>query len=138
MQNPLVDRTIELFLKARDDPVLFAEWFLNFRAFDYQKPFLRDQSSQIVANAGRQTGKTVLTAIKLLHFALYNKSVHILITISCLRQAMILFNKILDFVEICLPAQALLPHRSQTKIIFANGSDIIALPCGVDGSKIRG
>jgi len=138
MQNPLVDRTIELFLKARKDPVLFAQWFLNFPPFGYQKPYLRDQSPQIVACCGRQTGKTTLTAIKALHFALYNNSTHTLITSSCLRQAMILFNKIVDFVEICVPAQELLTHHSQTKIIFTNGSDITALPCGVDGSKIRG
>jgi phage FluMu gp28-like protein len=83
-------------------------------------------------------GKTTLAAIKALHFALSNKKVLILIVSAGLRQSIILFNKILDLTETSLPAKALLTYKSGTKVRFANDSEIVALPCGRDGSTLRG
>ncbi len=51
---------------------------------------------------------------------------------------MILFDKILDITEAAIPAKALTSYKSRTKIRFANGSEIVALPCGRDGSTLRG
>ena len=51
---------------------------------------------------------------------------------------MILFNKILDLTEAAVPAKVLTSYKSRTKIRFANGSEIVALPCGRDGSTLRG
>jgi phage FluMu gp28-like protein len=51
---------------------------------------------------------------------------------------MILFDKILEFVDSSLPARVLLEYRSRTKVRFANGSEIVALPCGRDGATLRG
>lgn len=55
-----------------------------------------------------------------------------------LRQSIILFNKILDMTKNSIPAKALMTYGSRTEIRFANGSEIIALPCGRDGSNLRG
>lgn len=51
---------------------------------------------------------------------------------------MILFDKILDLTEAAVPAKVLRSYKSRTKIRFANGSEIVALPCGRNGSTLRG
>jgi phage FluMu gp28-like protein len=120
------------------DPVTFAHNFLNFEPFPYQEKFLRDPSHLIAACCGRQVGKTTLAAIKALHHTLANDSVRTLIISAGLRQSMILFDKILDQTEAAVPAKVLTRYKSRTKIRFANGSEIVALPCGRDGSTLRG
>lgn len=134
----LIKEYSQLFAESLADPVAFAAEFLNFDAFPYQKEFLRDQSPLIVACCGRQVGKTTLASIKALHFALSRSSVRVLIVSAGLRQSMILFDKILDFIEASVPARALLAYRSRTRVRFANGSEIVALPCGRDGTTLRG
>jgi len=136
--NDLVDEYASLFLESLNDPVAFAENFLGFHPYPYQEEFLRDPSPLIVACCGRQVGKTTLTAVKALHFALGTRSVRILIVSAGLRQSMILFDKILEFIELAIPAKTLLRYRSRTKVQFLNGSEIVALPCGRDGSTLRG
>jgi len=136
--DDLVNKYASLFLESLNDPVAFAETFLGFKPYPYQEEFLRDSSPLIVACCGRQVGKTTLTAVKALHFALGTRSVRILIVSAGLRQSMILFDKILEFIELAIPAKTLLRYRSRTKVQFANGSEIVALPCGRDGSTLRG
>jgi phage FluMu gp28-like protein len=120
------------------DPVAFARNFLNFEPFPYQEEFLRDESPLIVACCGRQVGKTTLAAIKALHYTIANNSVRTLIVSAGLRQSMILFDKIRDLTLAAIPARVLTSYTSRTKIRFANGSEIVALPCGRDGSTLRG
>ncbi|MGA2973209.1 MAG: terminase family protein [Candidatus Bathyarchaeia archaeon] len=120
------------------DPVTFARNFLNFEAFPYQEEFLRDESPLIAACCGRQVGKTTLAAIKALHFALSRNMVRILIVSAGLRQSIILFDKILHKTETSIPAKALMTYKSRTTLRFTNGSEIVALPCGREGSTLRG
>ncbi len=51
---------------------------------------------------------------------------------------MILFDKILRLTETAIPAKALMSYKTRTRIRFANGSEIVALPCGRDGTTLRG
>ena len=134
----LVRKYTKLFINSLGDPVAFARTFLDFDSFPYQEEFLRDESSLIAACCGRQVGKTTLAAIKALHFALAHSSARILIVSAGLRQSMILFDKILAFVRTSVPTQAWLTYESRTKVCFADGSEIVALPCGRDGSTLRG
>jgi phage FluMu gp28-like protein len=131
-------RYAQLYHKALDDPVEFARTFLHFQPYPYQEKFLRDNSTLIAACCGRQVGKTTLAAIVALHFALARNHVRILIVSAGLRQSIILFDKILDDTETAIPAKALLTYRTRTKVRFTNGSEIVALPCGRDGSTLRG
>jgi phage FluMu gp28-like protein len=128
----------QLFAESLKDAVRFARTFLNFKPFPYQEEFLRDDSQLIAACCGRQVGKTTLTAVKALHYALSKPLVRVLIVSPGLRQSMILFDKILEFVDSSLPARVLLEYRSRAKVGFANGSEIVALPCGRDGATLRG
>jgi phage FluMu gp28-like protein len=120
------------------DPVTFARNFLKFEPFPYQEEFLRDESQLIAACCGRQVGKTTLSAIKALHYTLASSPIRTLIISAGLRQSMILFDKILDYTQTAVPAKVLTRYKSRTRIRFANGSEIVALPCGRDGSTLRG
>src|SRR5208282_1715435 len=134
MEQPLT----QLLKKSRDDPVFFARVFLKFQPYPYQIDFLRDNSPRIIACCGRQVGKTTLAAIKTLHFALFHNSVRVLVISAGLRQSIYLFDKILELMDSCVLAKALKTDQSRTKVRFANGSEIIALPCGRQGSTLRG
>ena len=139
MENvEFIKRYEELLKKSVQDPVEFARTFLDFQPYPYQEEFLRDDSPLIAACCGRQVGKTTLAAMKALHFALANEHVLILIVSAGLRQSMILFGKIADLTEAAIPAKAMLSYKTRTKVRFANRSEIVALPCGRDGSTLRG
>lgn len=128
----------EIYLQALTDEVEFARKILDFNPFPYQEEFLRDRSPFIVACCGRQVGKTTLTAIKALHYALSQDSTRVLIVSAGLRQSMILFDKILGYIDAALPAKVLTTEKTGTTVKFANGSEIVALPCGHDGARLRG
>ena len=136
--DKLREEYADRFKASLKDPVEFARLFLDFQPYPYQTKFLRDQSPKIVACCGRQVGKTTLAAVKALHFALSEKLVLVLIVSPGLRQSTLLFDKILGLIEVCIPAKLLLRYNSRTKVSFANRSEIIALPCGELGKKIRG
>jgi phage FluMu gp28-like protein len=136
--SELVNQYTEHFLESLPDAITFAKDYLGFKPFNYQEEFLRDQSPLSAACCGRQVGKTTLAAIKALHFALARNGVRILIVSAGLRQSTILFDKILEMSEAALPAKVLTCYRTRTKIRFANGSEIVALPCGRDGATLRG
>lgn len=137
-EKQLAEKYAKLFLDSRNDPVKFATYFLDFHPFPYQEDFLRDQSPRIAACCGRQVGKTTLCAIIALHFALSHNSVRVPIVSVGLRQSMILFDKIRVFLQDCIPANVLLTECTRTRVRFMNGSEIVALPCGRDGSTLRG
>jgi len=120
------------------DPVIFVEMVLGFHPFDYQKKLLRDQSKRIVACMGRQTGKSTTIAAKAIHFALINPNTTILIVSATLRQSMLMFDKILGFIESSPLLKKSVKYKTRTRIRFSNGSLIIALPCGRYGHSLRG
>jgi phage FluMu gp28-like protein len=133
-----INEYVELYLGVLPDEVEFARKILDFNPYGYQEEFLRDRSRRIVACCGRQVGKTTLTAIKALHFALSHDRTVTLIVSAGLRQSINLFDKIADLIDTALSAQAMLRYKTRRKIEFVNGSRIIALPCGRDGSTLRG
>lgn len=124
-------------LKQLLDPVVFAEKVLGFKPFPYQSQLLHDDSKRIVICAGRQVGKSTTIAVKALHFAATNPSTTTLIVSASLRQSMLMFDKILDFVE-ASPLRRSVTYRSRTRLRFSNRSWIIALPAGRYGATLRG
>ena len=123
--------------QLKEDPVKFAMDVLGFHPFDYQKDLLSDPSKRICACMGRQTGKSSTIAAKAIHFAATSKRKTILIVSATLRQSMLMFDKIIAFVDSSELANAV-RHRTRTKVVFTNGSSITALPCGNDGGTLRG
>ena len=128
----------EIYKAALKDEVQFAKKILDFHPYPYQEEFLRDRSSHIAACCGRQVGKTRLASIKALHFALANPKTQVLIVSAGLRQSIILFNRILDFIDTSFAVSILLDEKTRTRVRFANRSEIVALPCGREGTTLRG
>ncbi|MEM3708835.1 MAG: phage terminase large subunit [Nitrososphaerales archaeon] len=110
---------------------------MKWKPFSYQEKLLRDESKRIVVCAGRQVGKSTTIAVKAIYFALTHPKTNTLIISATLRQSMLMFDKILDFIE-GSPIRKSLTYRSRTRLRFSNGSWIIALPAGRYGSTLRG
>ena len=122
-----------------EDIVLFSNTFLNFKPFEYQKEFLRDNNKRIVIRSGRQIGKSTMTAIKALHRAIQRPKQQILVLAPSQRQSALLFNKILDFINYNKLIQTLfIDRQTMTMLFFKNGSSIYVVPAGFRGETIRG
>jgi len=111
------------------DAVDYAKRLLRIKPFPYQARLLEDKSKRIVACMGRQTGKTTTIALKAIYFANTNPNVTVLITSPSLRQSMIMFDRITDFVFQSVRLRNRILKATRTLICFDNGSRIIALPC---------
>ncbi len=133
-----LDRFEDLREKLRRDPVFYAEAILGFHAFPYQAELLRCQSKRIVACWARQTGKTTAIAVKVIHFAFTNAEATTLIVSRGLRQSMIMFGVIENFIMTHPVLLKSVVKSTRTMIQLSNGSRIVALPCGPDGASLRG
>jgi phage FluMu gp28-like protein len=120
------------------DPVVFSETLLDFTPFEYQNKLLKDESKRICACMGRQTGKSTTISAKAIHFAIVYPRTTTLIVSATLRQSMLLFDKMLSFIESSPLIASYVVYRSRTRIRFRNGSWVIALPCGRTGATLRG
>jgi phage FluMu gp28-like protein len=107
----------------------YAARLLGIKPFSYQARLLMDESKRIVACMGRQTGKTTTIAVKAIHYADRNPNVTVLITSPCLRQSMIMFDRILSFIYQTARLRNKILRATRTLIHLDNGSRIIALPC---------
>jgi phage FluMu gp28-like protein len=132
------EKFLEEVGKAKSNAAYFAEVFIQFRPFPYQKSFLTDQGREIASACGRQVGKTTLAAIKGLHFAFFHPDVTVLIVSSTLRQSMILFSKIRTMIESNPILRMKVKNSSRTMVEFDHGSRIVASPCGPTGYSLRG
>lgn len=119
----------EKLKRLRDDPVVFADVVLNFKAFDYQANILRDRSKRIVACMGRQTGKTTTISALAIDFAITHPNTTTLIVSPSLRQSMIMFSRIESFIYASKILRKSIVRKTRTIIQFTNSSMIVALPC---------
>jgi len=116
-------------VKIRTDPALFARALANWNPFPYQERLLSDTSKRIVSCWGRQCGKTSTVAIKAVHYAYCNPNVTVLVASPSLRQSMIMFDRILGYIEGNFILNQALAKKTRTVIQLLNGSRIVALPC---------
>src|SRR5258706_10592685 len=117
------------------DPVLFAREALGFDADEWQKELLRTTAPQVILNCSRQSGKSVSTAIKALHRAIFVPDSLILLVSPSLRQSKELFGKVTGFLKSLQPAQ-ILEEDNRLSCTLENGSRICSLPG--DPKNIRG
>jgi phage FluMu gp28-like protein len=124
--------------KLRQDPVLFAKAILGFEVFPYQSELLLCKNKRIVACWARQTGKTTVIAVKVIHFAFTNAKTTTLIVSRGLRQSMLMFSIIEHYITANPMLRKSVLKSTRTMIQLRNGSQIVALPCGPDGATLRG
>jgi len=133
-----IERFNGLRKRLRQDPVFFAEAILGFKVFPYQAELLLCPKKRVVACWARQTGKTTTIAIKVIHYAFTNGNTTTLIVSRGLRQSMIMFGKIEQFIMGNPFLRRSVAKSTRTLIQLRNKSQIIALPCGPDGATLRG
>lgn len=95
-------------------------------------------AKRVAACWGRQTGKTTIVAIKAIHFAIMNPGVLVLIVSPGIRQSMIMFGRIEEFMYDNPVLRATINRPTKTELRLNNRSRIIALPCSQDGATLRG
>ena len=125
-----------LLRRLAEDPVIFSRIILGFRPYPYQEKFLRDESKRIIVCSGRQVGKSTVAAVKTIHFASTRSNSTCLLISATLRQSLLLFEKIMGFIESSVLRYSVERRRGRS-LTLKNGSRIIALPCG-DGDTLRG
>ncbi len=132
------EEVLDAARRIRDDPVLFCKSVLGVNPFPYQANFLGDKSKRIIACAGRQIGKSLITAVRAVWFSVTNPGTTTLIVSSTMRQSMLTFQKISKLILDASLLERSVSYKSKTKITFRNGSEIVALPCGRMGFSLRG
>lgn len=126
--------------KLLDSPTYFVEHYLGEEPFDYQEDFMDHDSDRKAFVSGRRVGKSRTASWLALWKAITYSNAEILVTAKAQRQSMELFNQIQSEMRNSdIPEDQWGVTRStRTEINFDNGSRIIALPVGRDGSNIRG
>jgi phage FluMu gp28-like protein len=123
-----------------DEPSYFIEHYLGEEPFDYQREFMDDSSQRKAAVCGRRVGKSTMASWLALWYSITHANAEILITAKAQRQSMELFNEVKKQIrqsEIDEDRWGI-TRDTRTEINFDNGSRIICLPVGTDGSNIRG
>lgn len=106
---------------------------------EWQKEIL-NQEGNIVLRTGRQVGKSTVVSIMAGDYAAKNKGKTIMIIAAVERQAYLLFEKCLYYMEKTYPEliKQGVNRPTKTKIDLENGSRIYCLPTGLTGYGIRG
>lgn len=116
------------------DPVLMARK-AGIEPDPWQARLLRSQSSRVLVNCSRQSGKSTTTATLAIHTAIYEPGSTILLLSPSLRQSTELFRKCLEVYRALgrpVPADA----ESALRLELSTGSRIVSLP-GNEGT-VRG
>lgn len=132
-------------------PSTFSEIFLNHKLFDYNVKYVDCQDRFIVYRSGRQVGKTMSTAVKIVHYALFapllsdiiNRECVIVIAAPTQNQASIMFNKIRDLVANNEFLKTYVVRNTQTELWlnFLDNSGMTKIytrATGETGTSLRG
>jgi hypothetical protein len=113
-------------LKLALDRVAFAQK-AGLKPDPWQRDLLRSSSDRVLLNCCRQSGKSTMTAIVVLHRALYHPGSLILCLAPALRQSQELFGKVLDFYRnLGRPVSPAVERKLSLEL--ENGSRIVTLP----------
>lgn len=99
-----------------------------------------ETKGNIVLRSGRQVGKSTTIARKAAQFAVRNKKKNVLVIAAVERQAYLLFEKILGYMQEKYKSYIKTGKDRPTrhKMSLKNGSKIYCLPTGMTGYGIRG
>ena len=105
-----------------------------------QIEFLLDDHKVVVFIAGRQTGKTTITAIKALYHASQIPGKDVIILSPTLRQSRILFDRLKHYANKPEIYDRIIHKITGEYVLLKNGSRVIPFPVGSSkhGSTIRG
>jgi hypothetical protein len=126
--------------KILDLPSYFVEHYIGEEPFDYQEDFMDNDNDRKAFVSGRRVGKSRTAGWLALWKAATFSGAEVLVTAKAQRQSMEMFNQIVNEIEESRVSKEEwgIVNKTRTEINFDNGSRIIALPVGRDGSNIRG
>jgi hypothetical protein len=140
---------IEEFIKCRDDPVYFAEKYMKIvhidkglitiSLYDFQKEIISAYPSNLkmALNQSRQSGKSTVITIIVLHFIIFNKSKSVGVLAQKLDQAMDLMSRIqLGYEHLPAFLKPGIKEWNKKSFELDNGSWVIAGASG--SSSVRG
>lgn len=112
---------------------------MEFKPDPWQTEILKTDGN-ICVRSGRQVGKSTVIAIKAAQFALMHSNKTVMVIACVERQALLLFEKILDYMYKANKKMIVSGKDRPTKhkITLTNGSVIHCLPTGDTGYGIRG
>jgi hypothetical protein len=123
-----------------EEPSYFVEHYMGEEPFDYQEDFMNHDNDRKSFVSGRRVGKSRTASWLALWKAITYQGAEVLLTAKAQRQSMELFNQIQKEIRTSdiSEDQWGIVRETRTEINFDNGSRILALPVGRDGSNIRG
>ena len=125
--------------KTLEDPVLFFTYVTGFPPYNYQTEFLKMRDKRIAMRWGRQSGKSLVVAIRALWQAFTIPNQVILILAPTLRQSNIIFRYVKFYAENKNLINEHITRNTTTEMWFDNASQIYCLPSGhQSGDNIRG
>lgn len=145
-------RSFEEFLDTNPDIFTFSKELFDWEPFEYQKKVLEDDVRRLLMVWGRQSGKSTICAIKGLYKAITTKDTTVLIVSPTQRQSSNLFRRMKKLINTIYhkhssfitrdrygkPYFPYIVRETQTCLEFANGSEVISLPAGEDGTNLLG
>ena len=114
-------------IEYRKDPVAFARDVLGFTPDLSQAKLLGASQQYVMVNCHRQWGKTTMTAMRAVHWAMSKPGQQIVVVSASLRQSMAFANRCREFahqLHLTLRTEA----ANKGSIVFPNGSVIRPLP----------
>ena len=150
-QEEFRKKLVENVLRCKDSGSAFAEEFLGYKPYEYNKGYLDARDKWIVYRAGRKVGKTQTTAAKVIHFAWFapfmldtvDDRCEIVIVAPTQNQANIMFDMIKTLVNrsSILKNYVVKSKADEMWIRFINGggmTKIFTRASGDKGASIRG
>jgi hypothetical protein len=114
-------------LGPASSPTFFASSLLNFHPDPTQSAVLDSDSPRLLLCSTRQWGKSTVTAIKALHFALARPHSTVLIAAPALRQSAEFLAKAASFLEILdIPRRT--DGRNRRSLLLPNNARLVAIP----------
>lgn len=135
----MIDEDLDL-KRLVTEPSYFVEEFIGVEPFDYQREFLDNPANRKLFVAGRRVGKSRSASWKALWYAITHAEAEVLLTAKTQRQSMELFRQIKSEIRRSKAENDEwgIQRETRTEVNFSNGSRIVCLPLGRDGSNIRG
>lgn len=111
------------------DPALFMGKVFRMDPDKWQKNLLRDAPDRVLLLCSRQAGKSTVSAVIALYYAVFSSDSLILIISRSFRQSEELFRKVKDGILYIINDLSIeVIHETQRSLQFSNGSRILSLP----------
>ena len=135
------EKITKILLKARNDPVFFAEHFFknvkmeSYKLEDHQKLFLKDKSPYKILFCSRRSGKTLVMILDILHKAFFRPNQQIALIAPTLEQSKTFANVFNDMILRSPLLQSSFIVNNKLDKQLSNGSRIAFKTAGAASGK---